>query len=257
MKCANCGFISNRDFFRCPYCGHIHEEANEGIRTRINIGHDISMQVRTILIIISLNLFGVALLADWYFGFQYSLSLWAFILIFLPLTIVDIATSRRKSLIIALEKVDLFIVLTLMLACGLGRINGLFDVRPYMSTLVLPGFLLLETVVASIILFKRRNEKIRPLWTELLLIFHLIVATILFVFFLVNKYCTLNGVANPPFHYMQFGMTPDYKPPLYIVEEILIFAAFGGCLIYLINYNVILVGYVYRKVKNIYGGEGD
>ena len=110
MKCANCGFISNRDFFRCPYCGHIHEEANEGIRTRINIGHDISMQVRTILIIISLNLFGVALLADWYFGFQYSLSLWAFILIFLPLTIVDIATSRRKSLIIALEKIDLFIV---------------------------------------------------------------------------------------------------------------------------------------------------
>ncbi len=257
MKCANCGFISNKDFFRCPYCGHIHEEENEGIRTRISIGHDISMQVRTILIIISLNLFGVALLADWYFGFQYSLSLWAFFLIFLPLTIVDIATSRRKSLIIAAEKIDLFILLFLMLACGLGRINGVFDVTPYMSTLVLPGYLFLETIMASIILFKRRNEKIRPLWTELLLVFHLIVATIVFVFFLVNKYCILNGVANPPFHYMTFGMTPEAKTPLYIIEEILIFAAFGGCLIYLINYNVILVGYVYRKVKNIYGGEGD
>ena len=257
MKCANCGFISNKDFFRCPYCGHIHEEENEGIRTRINIGHDISMQVRTILIIISLNLYGVALLADWYFGFQYSLSLWAFILIFLPLTIVDISTSRRKSVIIAAEKVDLFVLLTLMLACGLGRIAGLFDVRPYMSTIVLPAFLFLGTIFASVILFKRRNEKIRPIWTEFLLIFHLIVATILFTFFLVNKYCTLGGVANPPFSYIQFGMTKDYKPMLYIIEEILIFAAFGGCLIYLINYNVILVSYVYRKVKNIYGGEGD
>ena len=236
MKCSKCGFISNKDFFRCPYCGHVHDDENEGIRTRVNFGHDITVQVRTILIIISLNLYGFALLADWYFAFKYSLSLWAFILIFLPLTIVDISTTKRKSVITAVEKIDVVILGSILLACGLGRIDGLFDVRPYMSTIALPAFLLAGTIFASIVLFRRRSEKIRPIWTEFLLIFHLIVATIIFTFFLVNKYCTLNGVANPPFQYMQFGMTKDYKTPLYIIEEILIFAAFGGCLIYLINY---------------------
>jgi hypothetical protein len=47
------------------------------------------------------------------------------------------------------------------------------------------------------------------------------------------------------------------KTPLYLLSEALIFACFGMSLITLINFNVVFVAYIYRKVKNLYGGEGD
>lgn len=258
MKCPNCGFISNRDFYRCPYCGHVNPEEQDGLRTRVKIGNDFSVSVRTILVAVSLNLFGAALLADWYFDFRFSISLWAFILIFIPLTVVDISTAKKPNLISSIEKIDLLVLLSFLLACGLAKIDGLFDVRAYFPTLVIPAFLVIGTIASTVLLFKRKNSKVRPLWTELLLAFHLTVAIIIFTFFLINKYCVANGVSNPPFNWMQLGgMTKDYQPPIYVIEEILIFAAFGGALIYLINYNVILVGYIFRKVKNLYGGERD
>ena len=40
-------------------------------------------------------------------------------------------------------------------------------------------------------------------------------------------------------------------------SEILIFGSFGLSLIYLVNYNIVLVGSILRKVKRIYGGERD
>ena len=80
---------------------------------------------------------------------------------------------------------------------------------------------------------------------------------IIFVFFMVNKYCVENGVENPPFAYLQLGMTKGHPTVLYNIEQTLIFIALGLTGFYFINYNVMLVGYILRKVKNIYGGQGD
>ena len=56
---------------------------------------------------------------------------------------------------------------------------------------------------------------------------------------------------------MLLDMKDGVRTPLYTASEIMIFGAFGLSLIYLINYNLMLVGFVFRKVKRIYGGERD
>ena len=259
MKCSKCGFISNHDFYRCPYCGQTHEDDTDVLKTRLNIGNSFSVQIRTIVIAIVCNLFGLSIILDWYFDFAYSITLWSFIVNFGSLLIFDMVTSKKRNAISIIERIDLFIVVGLLLCCPLLRIEGLFDLRIYAPTFIIPGFIIIATLVSTILLFKRRGPttKLRPLWTELLLIFHLLITTLNFIFFLINKYCVMNGVANPPFSFYMLGMTKDNPTTMYIVEEMLIFISFGITWAYLINYNVILVGVIARKVKNIYGGPGD
>lgn len=258
MKCEKCGFISRKDFYRCPYCGNLNEEQLDGLRTRVNIGHDFSVRVRTIIVASVVNLFLLSIFVDWYFNFAYSITLWSFMVLFGSLTIMDIATTKKKSVITAIEKIDFFLLCTMLISCGMFRIKGVFDLNMYFPTIILPAFLLLATLISTIFLFIRRRSKVRPIWTELLLAFHLIIAIIIFTFFLINKYCIEGGASYIPFHYMQLdwsGSGP--KTPLYLISEALIFACFGMSLITLINFNVVFVAYIYRKVKNLYGGERD
>lgn len=257
MKCENCGFISTKDFYRCPYCGHIHEDQTEGLRTRVSFGHDYSVQIRTIIIALVINLFLVSIFVDWYFNFAYSITLWSFIVHFGSLTILDIATTKKKSLITAIEKVDFFLLCTLLLSCGLLRIEGVFDLRAYVPSIMIPAFLIVATIICTTFLFLRKRSKVRPIWTELLLAFHLTIAIVTFVFFLVNKYCVEAGIANAPFRFMQLDMVAGSKTPLYTLSEILIFTSFGLSMVTLINFNIVFVAYIYRKVKNLYGGQGD
>ena len=257
MKCPKCGFISNKDFFRCPYCGRVNEEDREGIRTRVNIGKDFSIQIRTILILLVANLFFASILVDWYFDFAYSISLWSFFFLFGSLIVVDAATSKKKNFIIALQKVFLYLLVFLLLSCGLFQIKGIFDFRMYFPTIILPAYLIISMVVSTVIFFGRKNARVRPIFTELLFALYLTVAIILFVFFLVNKYCIANGVSNPPFAFMQLDMVDGNRTTLYTISEVLIFASFGLSLITLTNFNIILIGFIYRKVKKIYGGERD
>ena len=257
MKCPKCGFISNKDFFRCPYCGCVNEEDREGIRRRINIGSEFSIQIRTILILLVVNLFFASILIDWYFDFAYSITLWAFFLLFGSLIIVDVSTSKKKNLIISMQKFFFFFLIFLMLACGLFQIKGVFDLRMYFPSIILPAFLILSMTLSTVMFFARKKARVRPIWTESFFAFNLTVAIILFVFFLVNKYCVAGGMANPPFRYMQLDMVDGNRTTLYTISEILIFTSFGLSLITLTNFNIILAGFIYRKVKKIYGGERD
>ena len=260
MKCSKCGFISNRDFYRCPYCGHTNEEDFEGIRTRVNFGHNLSAQIRTIVIVFVVNLFVLSLLLDWYFDFKFAISLWSYFILFGSLTVVDIASSKKGSLITSLEKLDIFLLGYLLLACGLCQIQTdnkvIFDARPYFPALIIPAFLIITCVVSTFVIFLRKS-KMRPIFTEILFVFHFAVATILFAFMLTNKYCVMNNVAVPFKWLLLDSPTGAEKTPLFMVSQIMIFTSFGLSLIYLVNFNIILVGSIFRKVKRIYGGERD
>ena len=257
MKCEKCGFISRKDFYRCPYCGNLNEEQLDGLRTRVNLGHDFSVRVRTIIIAAIVNLFLLSIFADWYFSFKYGITLWSFIVLFGSLTIMDIATAKKKSIITAIEKLDFFILCALLLSCGFFRIKGVFDLNMYFPSIVIPAFIVLGAILSTVFLFVRRKSRVRPIWTEMLLAFHLTIAIIIFVFFLVNKYCVENATSYIPFKYMQLDWNGGEKTTLYKISEALVFSSFGLALITLINYNIVFVAYVYRKVKNLYGGERD
>ena len=256
MKCKNCGYISSREFYRCPYCGHINEEEDDILKTRIAFGGGFSIRIRTILYGFLVNVFGISVMVDWFLNFKYSITLWSFIACFGLLLFISIAFMKHKSIYTIVERIDFFMLISLILCAGLCRIEGVFDYRIYFVSFVLPGYMLFATAFSVLLLFlRKKSTALRPIITELLLLFHVAIATVLFVFLLVNKYSVLNGVANPAFSWMQFGMTKEHLTTLYIIEEVLIFTAFGVSWAYLIDYNLILVGYIYRKVKNIYGGD--
>lgn len=250
MKCSNCGFVSSKDFYRCPYCGKIHESEDNVFRKSLTIGNVFVVRLQTILYIIVGNLFGASILVDWYLGFKYGIVLWAFIILFGGVLFISIAASK-KNIISIVEKIDLFILLSLLLACGTCRIQGLFDIRVYMPTFVIPSFMILATLISLMLVFRRNQSKIRPLWTEVLIFFHLFIISIVFTFFLINKYCLMGGMSNPPFHFFQLATNGNQV--LYNVQEILIYAAFGLSLLYVVNYNIILIAHIFRQVKGFYG----
>ncbi len=260
MKCSKCGFISNRDFYRCPYCGHTNEEDFEGIRTRINLGHNFSAQIRTIVIIFVINLFLLSVLLDWYFSFKYAICLWSYFVLFGSLTVVDICSSKKGSLITSLEKMDLFLLGYLLLACGLCRLgpwgDPIFTARAFFPALIIPGYLILTAIVSTFVVFLRKS-KMRPIFTEIIFVLHFLIAMVLFIFLLVNKYNDAH-----PFKFLLFvdgnaALPAAQTEVLCKVSEISIFASFGLSFIYLVNYNIVLAGSILRKVKRIYGGERD
>lgn len=257
MKCQNCGFISSREFYRCPYCGHIQEGESDVLKTTLKFGGGFAVRIRTIIYGMLVNLFALSVMIDWFFNFKYSITLWSFILCFGFAVVFSIATTKRRNMVSVTERFDFYLLCVLILAPGLCKITGVFDLRPLATGIILPSYILLATLVSAISLLRNRSNQLRPLLTELLLILHAFVATILFVFLLVNRYFVMAGRENPPFYYLQFGMTAGNPTPMYIACEVLIFAAFGISWAYLINFNIMLVGYIYRKVKNLYGGDGD
>ena len=257
MKCQNCGFISSREFYRCPYCGHVHENESDVLKTTLKFGGGFAVRIRTIIYGMLVNLFCLSVMIDWFFDFKYSITLWSFILCFGFAVVFSIATTKRKTLMSAAERFDFYFLCILILAPGLCRIAGVFDFRALCAGIIMPAYLILAMLVSVVLLLRSKTNSLRPLLTEVLLIFHAIIATVLFVFLLVNKYSVATGSVNPPFHFLQFGMTAEAVTPLYVTCEILIFAAFGLSWAYLINYNIMLVGFIYRKVVHLYGGNGD
>lgn len=266
MKCSKCGFISRRDFYRCPYCGHTNQEDFEGIRTRINLGHDFSAQVRTIVIVAVVNLFLLAVLLDWYLSFKYAITLWSYFVLFGSLVIMDVVSSKKNDTITAFEKIDIFLLGYLILCCGLCKIDGVFDARLLFPSIVIPAYIILSTLFSGVLFLTRKKTKLRPIWTEMLFFFRMTLGIVLFVFLLVNKNC-LTAHPNGIFPYLEFNYrnaTGDIVPlnvsnldALKKLSEILIFVAFGASAILLVNYNILLVGSIFRKVKRIYGGERD
>ena len=261
MKCSNCGYISSRDFYRCPYCGKVQTSEADVLKTRLTFGGGFSVRIKTIIYILLINLFAGAVLVDWFLGFKYAITLWSYIACFGTITALSIATSKTKILVSVVERVDFFLVTAILISVFLGRIVGVFDIRFIMLSFVFPSYLIVATVLSLVLLFNNKGLALRPMVTELLLLFHLVLISILFVFFMVNKYCLEAGIANAPFSFLQFGATVDggkiITTPAYLASEILLFVAAGLSWAYFINYNFFLIAFVFRKVQNIYGGTGD
>lgn len=254
MKCSNCGFISSKDFYRCPYCGKIHESEDNVFKKSLTIGNVFVVRLQTLIYIIVGNLFGASILVDWFLGFKYGIILWAFIILFGVILIISIAANKKNAISIV-EKTDFFILLSLLLACGTCRIDGLFDIRIYIPTIVIPSFMVLATIISLTLVFRKNQSKIRPLWTEVLLFTHLGVISLLFTFFLINKYCLAAGITNPPFHFFQ--LVTNGNDAMSIFVEVLMYTAFGLSLLYVVNYNIILIAHIARQVKGFYGKPRD
>lgn len=254
MKCSNCGFVSSKDFYRCPYCGKIHESEDNVFKKSLTIGNVFVVRLQTLIYLIVGNLFGASILIDWYLNFKYGIILWAWIVLFGAILIISIIASK-KNIISIVERIDLFILMTLLLACGTCRIEGLFDVRVYIPTIAIPAFMILATFISLILAFRKNQTKIRPLWTEVLLLTHLGVSSLIFTFFLINKYWIAAGLSNPPFHFFQ--LAANGSSVMYTIEEILIYSAFGFSLLYIVNYNIILIAHIFRQVKGFYGKSGN
>ena len=255
MRCENCGFISSKEFYRCPYCGHVHEAGRNILDKSVSLNNNFSMRIRTILYIVLFNLLGLALLVDWFLSFKYGITLFGYI-IFMGIFLFLSLFSRKSSPSSIIVRVDMYILLGLLLSwCYL---NGAVfkDIVVYVPTIIIPSFIIVDTFASVIVLFfNRGNKRIRPVWFEFNLLFHFTVITVIFVFFLICKYNL--DKPNLPFYFMAFGSTFDVITPLFIVEELLIFVSFGSSLLYLINYNIILVWNIFHKVTGYYGKPRD
>ncbi len=269
MKCTNCGFISSKTFYRCPYCGHIHQNSNNIFDKSVTINNNYSIRIKTIIYIVLFNLLGACLLADMYLSFDYAITLWGYLLLLGAFTVVQIISSKR-GIFSGIVRVNFYLLFGLLLAWCYFSKPLLHNIIVYIPTIVIPAFIILFSLMSAILLFTYKGEKrIRPIWFEVVLFTNLTVMTVLFIFFLICKYnlpsawIDADGVLRPaadsfvPFDFMAFGSTPDNYTSMFIVEEILIFAGFGLSLLYVINYNVTLIYHIYHQVKGFYGKPRD
>ena len=253
MRCTHCGFVSNKDFYVCPYCGTVYQPDNNVLRKIINIGGVFSVSVRALIYIIVLNALGLTLLIDWYLGFNFALILWAFMGAAVVVTYVSIK-SYKPNPITSMEKIIFFFYLVLILCIPLFRMNtldgaSLFDFTFFFPTIIIPIFLTIAVIVSIVVLiFKGRSQKIRPIWTEALLLFQLTLASLLFIFCLMDRHY-LNVTSSHLFPY--FGKIAEHN--LYTLSQTLIFIAFGASMVCFINYNIVITGHIVREVKNAYG----
>lgn len=255
MKCKNCGFISSKDFYRCPYCGHIHDNNQNVLDKSITFNETLTLRVKTFIDIFLFNLFGLSFIVDWYLSFQYAITLWGYIL-FIGIFVFTTIFSNKKKFFSFIIGMQFYCLLGLLLAWCYYAMPSFKDAIVFIPTFVIPSFIILSSLLSSFAYFPFKPEKkIRPIWFGFGIFINLVVATIIFVFFLV---CKNNlGDVTSPFNFMAFGSTPENQTVLYKVEEILIFASFGFSLFYLVNYWVTMLSYIFNQVKGFYGKQRD
>lgn len=251
MKCEHCGFISAGNFYKCPYCGHVRANDTDVLNNNIKVGRLFTIRLRTLFVIILANIFLAGLFVDVYFSFRWCISYWTAIVIVGTYVLTALITGRNP-VVKAVEKIDVFILFALVLASVAFKIDGLFDLRRYFPTFIIPIFVILGTLLSFILLFVKPNAKFRPLWTEVLFISHVVVMFIIFAIYMVAKYGPqdIEFFANFS-NYFLFNEVPG----LPLVQGILIYVGLAVSLLYLINYNIVLFGNIIKEVKIKYGGE--
>ena len=245
MKCSRCGFVSSRNFYRCPYCGHVHPDENNLLNFNIKIGNLFSVRLNTLILIILSNIWGVFLFADIALGFRWCISYWA-LLVIAGVYVFSSFIIGKSPIITAVEKIDVFLFVGLILGIFAFKIDGLFDLRQYIPTLVIPAVTIIGTLVSLVLLFVRRNNKFHPIWTEVLIILHFVAMLVIYVLFIIGKY-----TPNASFLHNFFVL----GGALGVVEQILLYVALGASFLYLVNYNIALFGHILKEVKIRYGGE--
>ena len=251
MKCENCGFISAKNYYKCPYCGKIHESENNVLNSNIRIGNLFSIRLRSLLLLIIANILLAALFVDIYFRFAWCITYWLLIVVAGAYVIFS-SIAGKNSLITAVEKFVIYALAMMVIGIFAFKIDGLFDFRQAMLTMVLPISTIVGTALSFILLFVKTNKKFRPLWTEALLIFHLVVMVVIYICYIFAKYMpTLVdwGWVNWFSSYFLFD------PAFTLAQGIIIYVALGLSLVYLINYNIVLFGHIIKEVKIQYGVE--
>ena len=116
MKCTNCGFISSKTFYRCPYCGHVHADTNNIFDKSVTINNNFSIRVKTIIFILLFNLLGACLLVDFYLNFNFGITLWGYLVLMGAYTVVQII-SKKRGVFSGIVRVNFYLLFGLLLAC--------------------------------------------------------------------------------------------------------------------------------------------
>ena len=112
MKCEHCGFISAKDYYKCPYCGAIQDVESNVLDSDIKIGSLFSIRLRTLIIMVLANILLVALFIDVATEFRYWFCYWVFILLGGSYLVASVITAK-SPLIVAAEKLDVFILIVI------------------------------------------------------------------------------------------------------------------------------------------------
>jgi len=254
MKCEHCGYISTKEFYKCPYCGLIHQKDDSVLSRTLKIGPSFSIRYRTLLVIIFANFFALSFLLDFYFNFQHGLTLWAYAILATIISIYGLRNSKNRY-VSSIENADFAIFSVLLLACFLPRGEVFNQFRQSIPTLVIPIATIIGTVVSFALLFRNRGEqKLRPLWTDFILIVHFVAMLLILIFFLYGKghpAITNNGQITQEAHFFHNWFVLEGN--LGIFSEWLIYIAFTLSTLYLINYNIAMFGHVFDKARGNYG----
>lgn len=250
MKCSNCGFISSKPFYRCPYCGAVHESEANLLDRSVKVNSNVSVRIKTVINVMVFNLLGIAILLDWIFNFQFAISFFAYVLFMGIFIGVNLYNSKHNFFSI-LMGTDLYLIVGLAIAWCYQYVPAARGYVAYIPTFVIPVFIITSNIVSAFLLaIFAGKKKVRPLWFEVVLLIHLLLSSLVFIFFMICRYNLGGGTA---FDYMAFGSTPSSFTTMFIIEQVLIFTAFGSSILFIINYNLILIGYIFRQVKGSYG----
>lgn len=250
MKCEHCGFISNFDFDTCPYCGRKADKDPENVfHSSIRVGQNQSVSLRSLLTVVFLNAFAIALIIDALFSFKYLLTIGAYFVCIGSVAIISIL-YRSRSPISTFERLYAFILVGAMLTgLLLGvRFHGEGD-NPFntIGLIGVPALICIGSITSIFFLCFGRGQKFRPLATELLLIVCFAISVTAFVFLIVN-----DKSGGTMLTFMSEGILA-YKTPAYRVMKGVIIANFFVTVFFFANFNVILASSLISKVKYIYG----
>lgn len=251
MKCGNCGFVSAKNFYKCPYCGKIYQSENDVLNNTISIGHLFTIRIRTLFLLIIANIVMTCLLVDMYSKFAWCLSYWILILV-AGVYVIFSSITGKNSAIMMVEKIDIYLLAMMVIGIFAFKIDGLFDLRQTMLSVVIPIFTIVGSALSFILLFVKSNKKFRPLWTEALLLFHVTVMGSIYLCYIFAKYLpTLTEWGGAKWFSEWFFFNPNFA----LAQTIIIYIALGISIVYLINYNIVLFGHIIKEVKIQYGVE--
>ena len=240
MKCDNCGFIFNGDFDKCPYCGMAQSVKDKNIlHTTIALGHHNSIRVRTVFNVVFVNIFLLSFFIDWLvFNFQYRITLFSFVICFGAILILSILYAFKSPLSVY-ERIDLYFIVALIIAAVSAQ-YGSIDLRPLFGFVIIPSYLLVSTIAATILLIVGRGKKFRPIMTEWSMVLRLLLSVACLTLFLIavltSKHCMWAIVDN-----------------FILLQKITIYGGFGVAVLSFLNFNLILFLSIFNKVKYIYG----
>lgn len=252
MKCDKCGFIYKGDVERCPYCGNIIKETNdELLGKKIFFGRSISIKLSSLLTVLLVNLFIIALIMDIaILKSDFFITTICYIIFISPIFIYSAIKTKVVKLLDAFIRIDIFVISALILSVLFFKLDYVIphaiDIRPFIGLIILPLYLIISTILIVVFLFIT-NWKFKNVEFVFFAPLHFVISLIIFIFNLVNK-------AND-YEIFKFLNITIYDIDLVKVTEVL--AAFAAIftVIFMIDF-YIFIGYkIYHFARYKYGNQ--